>query len=112
AQCHSRALPAGNAREWHWALMDYGAYLKSQIPNPNHRAKNYSVQSKFEGSLRQIRGAILRMLSGKNMDDKELSLIIKKLTGQSGARTQKVISALKKEGLIIYQPKEKLYSLN
>ena len=27
-----RALPAGNARDWHYALMDYGAWLKANPP--------------------------------------------------------------------------------
>src|SRR3989338_6712657 len=53
-----QALDKKNSREWHWALMDYGAYLKSQVPNPNRKHNNYTVQSKFEGSLRQIRGII------------------------------------------------------
>src|SRR3989344_4656569 len=47
------ALPAGKARQWHWALMDYGTHLKS-LPagrQANRRHKNYSVQSKFKGSL-------------------------------------------------------------
>lgn len=105
-----RALPAGKARQWHWALMDYGAYLKNQISNPNRRHKNYSIQSKFEGSLRQIRGATLKMLSAKPMDSKELSLGIKKLTSQSPERTKKVIMALEKEGLI--KVNKKVYSLN
>lgn len=109
-----RALPAGKAREWHWALMDYGAYLKSHPPvggsNPNRRHKDYAVQSKFEGSLRQIRGAVLRMLSAKPMAEKELAERIKKLTDQSPERTKKVISALKKEGLI--KQGKKKYSLN
>ncbi len=100
----------GNARKWHWALMDYGAYLKSQVPNPNRRHKNYSVQPKFEGSFRQIRGALLKMLSGKPMEAKELAMRIKKLTGQNSDRTKKVIADLEKEGLIIRN--ENVYSLN
>src|SRR3989344_1903911 len=92
------ALDKINPREWHWALMDYGAYLKNQIPNPNKRAKNYSVQSKFEGSLRQIRGNTLKMLSVKAMNGNELI-----------ERLKKVILALEKEGLI--KQHKKRYSL-
>ncbi len=47
-------------REWYWALMDYGSYLKTIVENPNKRSKHYVKQSKFEGSDRQIRGALLR----------------------------------------------------
>jgi A/G-specific adenine glycosylase len=47
-------------REWYWALMDYGSYLKTVVDNPNKRSKHYVKQSKFAGSDRQIRGALLR----------------------------------------------------
>ncbi|MDO8530076.1 MAG: A/G-specific adenine glycosylase [bacterium] len=100
------ALDKKNSREWHWALMDYGAHLKSQIPNPNRRHKNYSVQSKFEGSLRQIRGAILRNLAAGKMTAVQL---IKASTSPAD-KAKIVILALEKEGLIIRN--KKLYSLN
>jgi A/G-specific adenine glycosylase len=51
-----------NPREWYYALMDYGVHLKKLCPNPNKKSAHYTVQSKFEGSNRQIRGAILRLL--------------------------------------------------
>ncbi len=101
-----QALDTKNPREWHWALMDYGAYLKSQIPNPNRRHKNYSVQSKFEGSLRQIRGAVLRNLMEKKMTAAELIKIIDK----DLEKTKQVIFTLEKEGLI--KSNKKIYSLN
>ena len=47
-------------REWYYALMDYGSHLAATVPNPNRRSKQHRVQSKFEGSSRQVRGAILR----------------------------------------------------
>ncbi len=50
-------------RKWHWALMDYGAHLKRSGVRNNHRSAHYAKQSKFEGSLRQVRGAILKALS-------------------------------------------------
>lgn len=50
-------------RTWHWALMDYGAQLKSSGVRVNARSKHYTKQSKFEGSLRQVRGAILKALA-------------------------------------------------
>lgn len=50
-------------REWYYALMDYGVMLKSQLPNPSRKSKHHAVQSKFEGSDRQIRGMILKLLT-------------------------------------------------
>lgn len=57
------ALDTKEPRQWYWALMDYGAHIKKEHGNPNSRAKAYVRQSKFEGSDRQIRGAIIRVLS-------------------------------------------------
>lgn len=50
-------------RRWYYALMDYGAALKKSTANPNRQSRHYSRQSRFEGSLRQARGAIVRQLS-------------------------------------------------
>jgi A/G-specific adenine glycosylase len=49
-----------NPREWYYALMDYGVHLKKSLPNPSRSSKHHVIQSKFEGSDRQIRGAIPR----------------------------------------------------
>jgi len=43
--------------------MDYGAELKKLTKNPGRLSAHYSRQSRFEGSFRQIRGAIIRTLS-------------------------------------------------
>jgi A/G-specific adenine glycosylase len=37
-------------REWYWALMDYGSYLKSVVGNPNTKSKHYV---KFSDSKRK-----------------------------------------------------------
>lgn len=58
-----RVLPKGRAREWHGALMDYGASLKRLGISHNARSRQYAKQSKFAGSLREARGAILRELA-------------------------------------------------
>lgn len=49
-------------RLWYWALMDYGTYLKQTVGNATRRSVHYAKQSRFEGSKRQIRGRILRLL--------------------------------------------------
>ena len=46
------SLDRENPRRWYYALMDYGAALKKQIPNPNRRSAHYVKQSTFRGSLR------------------------------------------------------------
>ncbi len=58
-----QTLDIQQSRAWYWALMDYGVYLKQLVPNPNKRSQHYTKQSRFEGSRRQLRGQVLRMLS-------------------------------------------------
>lgn len=55
----------GNAREWYWALMDYGAYLAKTADNPNKKSRHYTKQKKFVGSVREVRGGILKALLEK-----------------------------------------------
>lgn len=52
-----------NPREWYYALMDYGVYLKKTQGNIAKKSKHYVRQSRFIGSMRQIRGSIIRILS-------------------------------------------------
>ncbi len=68
-------LPKGNPREWYFALMDYGAYLKKTTGNASRRSAHHIRQKPFKGSDREIRGAILRTLSKKNLSLQELSLL-------------------------------------
>ena len=49
-------------RSWYYALLDYGAYLKKTVPNPSRRSAGYARQSRFEGSRRQKRAEVVRML--------------------------------------------------
>lgn len=51
-------------RGWYYALLDYGAYLKSIMPNPSRRSKHHSKQSAFEGSKRQKRAELVRIVLG------------------------------------------------
>ena len=56
------SLDRKNPRKWYWALMDYGAVLKKLKTNPGRRSAHYSKQDTFSGSLRQIRGSLVRAL--------------------------------------------------
>ena len=55
-------LDRKNPRKWYSALMDYGTMLKKQHGNASRRSAHYTKQSRFEGSQRQKRGKILRLL--------------------------------------------------
>ena len=57
-----RTLDRRNPRRWYWALMDYGAHLKTLATNPNRRSKHYTRQTVFAGSHRQLRAKVVRTL--------------------------------------------------
>jgi A/G-specific adenine glycosylase len=57
------ALPIRKSRDWYAALMDYGAHLKRSGIKLNTKSKHYAKQSKFAGSNREARGAILKELA-------------------------------------------------
>ena len=59
----SEAIYTKNPREWYAALMDYGTHLKKVMPNPSRKSKHHSMQSRFQGSPRQVRGEIIRYLT-------------------------------------------------
>jgi len=90
------ALDRENPREWYWALMDYGSWLAKEFPNANRRSKHYTKQSKFEGSLRQLRGEILRLVT----ESPQTFEIIVTKTGQSPERVEKALSSLVHDGFM------------
>jgi len=49
-------------RSWYYALLDYGVYLKATVPNPSRRSRHHAKQSPYEGSRRQKRARILRIV--------------------------------------------------
>lgn len=80
-------------RDFYWALMDYGTHLKKQRNNIQ-KSKHYTKQSPFEGSKRQIRGQVLRLLGEKPRTRTELQNHI------TDARLTSVLEDLKKDQLI------------
>lgn len=62
-----QTLDTDKPREWMYALMDYGSYLKLQGKAHNARAKSFTRQSKFKGSVREVRGAIMKFFRMKDV---------------------------------------------
>jgi len=92
-----RTLDAENPRHWYYALMDFGVMLKKIHPNPSRKSAHYQKQGAFEGSDRQIRGQILKLLLRESkLTDTE---ICSKLQ-QNKDRTRSILTALVKEGLL------------
>ncbi len=54
--------PEEDVRDWYYALLDFGAYLKRQVTNPSRRSATYTRQSAFLGSRRQKRAELVRIV--------------------------------------------------
>ena len=67
-----KTLDKKNPREWYWALMDYGAYLKKHQGNNVSKSAHYTKQSKFKGSRREQRAKMLRIMLKENRSEKEI----------------------------------------
>jgi A/G-specific adenine glycosylase len=90
-----RTLDRRNPRRWYAAMMDYGTHLAETIPNPNWRSRQYTKQSKFEGSLRQVRGRVLRaLLEHGPLTPTRLAAVAK------DARFDVVVTGLEREGFV------------
>jgi A/G-specific adenine glycosylase len=93
-----RTLDKKRPRVWYNALMDYGAMLKRKFPNPSRGSAHYTTQSPFEGSVRQARGAVLRvLLKSPASSEKEITA---KLNGVIDKDLRKILDDLTKEGLL------------
>lgn len=97
AEVLSRVLPKGRACRWYSALMDYGAHLKRSGVSLNTRSAHYTKQSRFAGSLREARGALLRAYTQGITSRTTLTNL---LGAERRAQAQTALRALTKEGLI------------
>jgi A/G-specific adenine glycosylase len=82
-------------REFYWALMDYGSWLKANGVRNNSSSKHYKKQSPLKGSLRETRGAIVRLLSGQDMTRDELQKAV-----AMPDRFDRALEGLQSDGLI------------
>lgn len=83
-------------REFYWALMDYGSFLKRQGVRQHRRSSTYKKQSPLEGSVRQMRGALVRTLTQRSSATvDELERIF-----EYDARVNSALEGLVTEGLV------------
>jgi A/G-specific adenine glycosylase len=84
-------------KDFYAALMDYGSHMKKSGIKINKQSRHYVKQSKFEGSLRQVRGAVLRELLKNPASIAELS---NKLS-YTKERAAQGVAQLVSEGLLV-----------
>ena len=81
ASCPTGEDPSDTPRSWYYALLDYGAHLKKTEANPGRRSAGHTKQSRFEGSRRQKRAELVRLLlahpegAGAELLNRELSAL-------------------------------------
>lgn len=59
-------MDSKNPRGFYQALMDYGSWLKANGVRNNSSSKHYVKQSPLKGSVREVRGQILALLSNSD----------------------------------------------
>lgn len=82
-------------REFYWALMDYGTWLKRNGAGKISQSAHYKKQSPLVGSVREVRGQILRELS---RGDLPLQVLKEKVFADD--RFERALAGVIKDGLV------------
>jgi A/G-specific adenine glycosylase len=90
-----QTLDHGRPRQWYWALMDYGNYLKKNGHGRLAQSAHYKKQAPLKGSLREMRGQIIKALNTSKLSESNLRTKVK-----ADARFEPALQALLKEQLI------------
>jgi len=95
-------------RVWYLSLMDYGTFLKKEFGNLSQKSTSYRKQGAFKGSVRQVRGALLKLfIQNGNLDSNSID---KNLEQYNEGLRREALSKLFEEGFIVMD-KKKRYSL-
>ena len=96
-QLVEETLDRRNPRDWYYALMDLGSELKRHRRGINARSKHHAKQSRYEGSNRQARAAVLKTLAEHGA---ATEADIARLVSADRARIERAVEGLLKEGLV------------
>ena len=86
-----------NPRKFYQNLMDYGSWLKSQGVRNIAQSRHYKKQSPLKGSVREMRGQILRTLAAGPAELPALRQAV-----QADARFEVAFAGLKRDELITH----------
>ena len=90
----AETLDYDQPRQWFWALMDYGTELKRQGYGRLAQSKQYTKQSPLAGSLREMRGEIIRRHTNGQLIEHMCAELA------TDPRFMKALDGLKKDGLL------------
>ena len=91
--------PADDPRTWYYALLDYGAHLKKTVPNPSRRSRTHARQGRFEGSHRQKRATVVRIVLA-HRDGVSLADACARLSEQEAQAGRPAVSASDVQALL------------
>lgn len=92
----TETLDSEHPREFYWAVMDYGAWLKKNGAGRITQSAHYKKQSPLKGSIREVRGQIVRLLTA---DDMLISDAKKQLSADE--RFEPALEGLIRDGLVV-----------
>ena len=85
-----------NPRGFYQALMDYGSWLKANGVNNISNSKHYKKQSPLKGSVREVRGQLLSLLTTEGTQ----SLAGLRQLYKTDSRLNLALQGLEKDGLV------------
>lgn len=89
-------------RDWYFAMLDYGAHLKRTNPNPSRRSAHHSRQSRFEGSRRQKRAALLRaVMEEPGLEASAYAARVREHAAIDDGDAESVLEELSLEGFLV-----------
>ncbi len=83
-------------REFYWALMDYGSWLKRQGGGRLTMSRHYKKQAPLKGSIREVRGQIVRLLTTGDVTEDELAAHY-----AADERFEPALRGLLRDGLVV-----------
>lgn len=91
----AETLDQNHPREFYWALMDYGSWLKKQKVGRIQQSMHYKKQSALTGSVREVRGQIVRVLSAGDLTHDQLTTMV-----SFDERFESALAGLMSDGLV------------
>ena len=102
-----RCLPKHKSRMWHNALMDFGAL---ELTSKRTGIRSKTQQSCFEGSNRQIRAKVLRLLLDCSLSFNQIHEGLD-IYDVSDARLQDIVAGMLKDGLLNQDKKSNTFCI-
>jgi len=94
-QVVERTIDHEHPREWYWVLMDYGAHLKRQGVGRINKSTHYKKQSALKGSVREVRGQIIKALARTSCTEESLRSML-----GADLRFEPALEGLYRDGLV------------